>query len=340
MSSKPLSELDLIRRFRRRAGAGPGVRVGIGDDCAVLEPTPGARWLATTDLLLEDVHFRRRYAAPGDIGWKALAVNLSDIASMGGTPRWALVALACAAGTTQAEAEEFFGGMLALAGSHEVAVVGGDTTASPAGWLVNVTVLGEVVGAPLLRSGARPGDVIAVTGTLGASGAGLAALESPGPSPLPGELLEEVRRAHLRPSARVKEGQWLAVSGGVNAMIDLSDGLATDLAHVTTESDVGAVVELHRLPIAASTRETARRLGGDALAWATGAGEDYELLLTCDPRVFSALAVGLERATGSSLTAIGQVTERSRGLTFVDEQHRTVAVAPGFEHFVTSRRRG
>ncbi|MGH7393915.1 MAG: thiamine-phosphate kinase, partial [Candidatus Rokuibacteriota bacterium] len=164
-----LTEASLIRAVRRRAEAGSGVQVGIGDDCAVLVPTPGARLIATTDLLLEDVHFRRRYTEPADVGWKALAVNLSDVASMGARPRWALVALACAASTTLDEVEAFYAGCLALATEHGVAVVGGDTAASPAGWLVNITVLGEATRAPLLRSGARAGDVVAVTGGLGRS---------------------------------------------------------------------------------------------------------------------------------------------------------------------------
>src|SRR5688572_1267021 len=162
MSENRIVEHAVIRSIRRSTPPAAGVIVGIGDDCAVLEPAAGHRLLATTDLLLEDIHFRRRYAEPADIGWKSLAVNLSDIASMGGRPRWALVALACPAATTLDEVEAFYEGARDLASRHSVAIVGGDTTASPAGWLVNVTLLGDVV-TPLLRSGARAGDVVAVT---------------------------------------------------------------------------------------------------------------------------------------------------------------------------------
>src|SRR5205823_1021888 len=129
-----LTELALIRALRERARQAPGVRVGIGDDCAVLEAPGGSLLLATTDLLIEDVHFRRRYAEPADIGWKALAVNVSDIASMGGRPRWALIALACPASTTMDEVEAFYEGIHALGDEHDVSVVGGDTSASPTGW--------------------------------------------------------------------------------------------------------------------------------------------------------------------------------------------------------------
>ena len=138
----------------------------------------GAVLLATTDLLIEDVHFRRAYADPADIGWKALAVNLSDIAAMGGRPRWALVALACPASTETEEVEAFYEARPGLAGEHGVTIVGGDTSSSPSGWIVNVTLLGDARRAPLLRSTARAGDIVAVTGALGRSAAGLALLSS------------------------------------------------------------------------------------------------------------------------------------------------------------------
>jgi len=335
------TERRLIELIRRAAPAVPGVRVGIGDDCAVLEPSPGGALLATTDLLLEDVHFRRRYASPNDIGWKALAVNLSDVAAMGGRPRWALVALAVAETVVAADVEAFFAGALALAAEHGVAIVGGDTSASPGGWIVNVTVLGEAVHAPLLRSTARPGDVVAVTGALGRAAAGLALLER-GDAPGAGGTAAGVdaAAAHLRPRPRVAEGQWLAAAGGVTAMIDLSDGLATDLAHVAEESRAGARVELARVPVGASARAVAAALGRDPVAWATSGGEDYELLLTCAPDAFARLAAGLAAATGTPLTAVGEVTPAGAGVRFVDAGGHEMPVGPGFEHFVTGRARG
>lgn len=329
------TERRLIEIIRRAPTRGAGVHAGIGDDCAVLAPGPGRLLLATTDLLIEDVHFRRRWAAPADLGWKSLAVNLSDVAAMGGRPRWALVALACPAGVSVADAEAFYAGLLALAGEHDVAVVGGDTSASPAGWIVNVTLLGEAAARSLLRSTARPGDVVAVTGALGSAAAGLALLEERTPAAgVAGAALEDARAAHLRPRPRVAEGLWLAAAGGVTAMIDLSDGLATDLGHVAEESGVGARVHLDRVPVGDGARAVAAALGRDALTWATSGGEDYELLLTCEPGAFARLADGLRAATGTRLTAIGEVAGAGAGVRWADAAGREVAVAPGFEHFV------
>ncbi len=328
----PVQELALIRAVRAKVERGEGVKVGIGDDCAVLEPSAGAALLVTTDLLLEDVHFRRRYTEPADIGWKALAVNLSDVAAMGGRPRWALVALACPPATTADEVEAFYEGLLAAAADHAVTIVGGDTSSSPRGWLVNVTVLGETTSPPLTRSGARVGDLIAVTGACGGAAAGLALLErGRAPKGLDATVAAEATSAHLCPRPRVGEGRWLAAAGGVTAMIDLSDGLATDLGHIAEESGVGARVALDRIPMADSTRAVARALRRDPLPWATSGGEDYELLLTCRPHALPRLAEGLERATGTALTVIGEIA--AGPVTFLDGRGRAIDVKRGFEHF-------
>ena len=329
--------IEIIRRAARRA---PAVRVGIGDDCAVLEPAAGSALLATTDLLIEDIHFRRRWATPTDIGWKSLAVNVSDIAAMGGRPRWGWIALACPEAVTLEEAEAFYSGVQALAAEHGVAIVGGDTSASPKGWIINVTLLGEAVRAPLLRSTARVGDVIAVTGSLGRSAAGLALLDTaPAPAGLAEEARADVTAAHLRPRPRTREGLWLSEAGGVTAMIDLSDGLATDLGHLCEESRTGARVDLDRVPVEPSVHAVARALDRDALAWATGGGEDYELLLTTAPDAFERLAAGLASATGTRLTAVGHMTSADEGIRYLDSAGRAVSVEPGFEHFVTGSAR-
>ena len=335
-----LGERELIRRIRRSAAASsasPGVEVGIGDDTAVLAVPPGHKLLATTDLLIENVHFRRTSAAPADIGWKALAVNLSDIAAMGGIPRWALVALAVPADTDVEAVDAFYAGMAEAAEPHGVTVVGGDTSASPGGWTVNVTLLGIHPGEPRLRSHARAGDAVAVTGSLGVSAAGLHALEigldRARDAGLAAARLGEITRAHLRPRARVAEGRWLGQAPGVHAMMDCSDGLATDLGHICRESGVGARVRLERVPVAPAAREAARALGADAREWAVSGGEDYELLLTCDPAEADHLIAGLVEATGTPLTVIGRIEGAAGEIVFVDADGAPVAVRGGFEHF-------
>jgi thiamine-monophosphate kinase len=334
-----LGERGLIRRIRRTGVAArtSGVEVGIGDDTAVLAVPPGHRLLATTDLVIEDVHFRRASASPADIGWKALAVNLSDIAAMGGIPRWALVALAVPADTTVDAVDAFYAGMEDAAAPHDVTVVGGDTSASPGGWMVNVTLLGVHPGAPRLRSQARSGDMIAVTGSLGASAAGLFALEmgldrARERGVAPGQLAE-ITRAHLRPRARVAEGRWLGSAPGVHAMMDCSDGLATDLGHICRESGLGARVRLDRVPVAAAAREAAEALGQDARQWAVGGGEDYELLLTCGADSAERLAAGLADATGTPLTIVGRIDVPAGEIVFVDADDVPVRIRPGYEHF-------
>jgi thiamine-monophosphate kinase len=335
-----LGERGLIRRIQGSAVAvagTPGVEVGIGDDTAVLAVPAGHKLLATTDLLIEDVHFRRASAGPPDIGWKAMAVNLSDIAAMGGVPRWALVALAIPADTDVEAVDAFYAGLVEAARPHGVTVVGGDTSASPGGWMVNVTLLGLHPGEPRLRSQARRGDAVVVTGSLGASAAGLHALEigldRARAAGVPGAGLGEITRAHLRPRARVAEGRWLGQAPGVHAMMDCSDGLATDLGHICRESGVGAQVRLDRVPVAAAAREAARALGADARVWAVSGGEDYELLLTCDPAATERLIAGLREATGTPLTLIGRIEGPAGAPVFVDAAGDPVAMAGGFEHF-------
>ena len=332
-----IGEDDLVRRIRAATAADrDGVVVGIGDDCAVLGPTPGTQLIVTTDLLIEDVHFRRRYAEPADVGWKALAVNVSDIASKGARSRWAVIGLACPAAATSDEIDAFYEGMLSLARELGVAIVGGDTSSSPSGWFVNVTLLGEATRA-ILRSTARPGDVLAVTGTLGRSAAGLAVLERDhAPAGVDAATLAEMTAVHLRPRPRAAEGRWLGTADGVTAMMDLSDGVAIDLPRLCAESGVGATVQVDSIPIAPGTRQVATAVDRDALAWATGGGEDYELLMACAPDAFQRLATGLLQATGTTLTRVGQIEPRGEA-RFVDRAGRAVEVARGFEHFVTGR---
>ena len=335
-SVRQLGELGLIRRLRE-PHLGPGVTVGIGDDTAVLALSPGTLLLATTDLLVEDVHFRRASATFTDIGWKSMAVNLSDIAAMGGIPRWALVGLAMPAEARVEEVDELYRGMREAAAPHAVAVVGGDTSASPGGFVIDVTLLGEHPGTPRLRSMARAGHAVAVTGSLGRSAAGLAVLErgttGTGSPPIDPGAIEEIVSAHRRPQARVAEGRWLAEQSAVHALMDCSDGLATDLGHICAASGVRATVELAQVPVAPAVRQAARALGQDPVDWATAGGEDYELLLTCEAEDAPRLADGLLRATGTALTVVGHIAAGEPGVDWLDGNGRPVRIRAGYEHF-------
>ena len=277
------------------------------------------------------MHFRRRWAEPADLGWKALAVNLSDIAAMGGRPRWALVALAGPKGTTAEEIEAFYAGALELASAHETVIVGGDTSSSPAGWMINVTLLGEAT-APLLRSTARPGDTLAVTGALGRSAAGLAVLErETAPSGVEPAALAAVTAAHLRPQPRVREGMWLAAAGGVTAMMDLSDGVGIDLPRLAGESHAGALIDVEHLRSTTPTRAVAAALGADPLG--VGHGWRQRTTSCCWPasrRRSPRLQRGLAETHRIHLTPIGEVTAERRRRPLAGARAR-VTVARGFE---------
>jgi thiamine-monophosphate kinase len=332
-----LGELGLVQRIRESSPISDptGVRTGIGDDTAVLAVAPGALLLATTDLVIEDIHFRRAWASPRDIGWKAMAVNLSDIAAMGGRPRWALVGLALPASMDVDAIDILYAGMREAAEPYGVTIVGGDCSASPDRWMIDVTLLGEHLGRPRLRSMAESGDAVIVTGSLGRSAAGLALLELEGATAaaVSPQARAELVAAHLRPTPRVAEGEWLGAQASVHAMMDVSDGIATDLGHICRESRTGARVMLDRLPLTAATREAARVQARDPIQWATGGGEDYELLVTCAPDAVDALSEGLRRATGTALTVIGQIDPGEPGIRFVDARGETVTLPSGYGHF-------
>jgi thiamine-monophosphate kinase len=307
------------------------VLLGIGDDAAAVR-WAGSILLLTTDTLIEDVHFRRATASLVEIGAKALAVNLSDIAAMGGDPRFALLALAAPATLPVAQADQLVSGILEMAGAHRVGLIGGDTCASPDRIVVTITVAGSVDGEPLTRRGARPGDLVLVTGSLGASAAGLAALER-GPLPLADHVVGSVLAAHRCPAPRVAEGRLIRASGAATAMIDLSDGLAVDLGHIAAESGVGAEVALAALPVGPPTRAVAEALGEDAGQFAARGGEDYELLFTVRPDAAADLARQVTAETGTPVTVVGRVTPAGRGVRFLDGAGAPVRLRAGFEHF-------
>lgn len=321
-----LSERALIRMIAARAraaGRSAAVLQGIGDDCARLAPQPGYETLVTTDLTLEDVHFRRDWHPANAVGHRALARGLSDIAAMGGEPLAAFLSLAVPGKLPRRWVEDFLRGFLALAKKFGVVLAGGDTAESPAGILADVVVVGRVArGRAVERSGARAGDGIYVTGELGGSAAVLAELRRSGTSSL-GKPAEagKLAAAHFFPTPRVAAGRMLAAKRLASAMIDVSDGLSTDLSHLCEESGVGALVNEHSVP-----RPVVH--GGGALHFALHGGDDYELLFTA-PRTARVPA----KIAGVRVTRIGEVIQK-KGMWLVDShgQQKPLA-ARGWQHF-------
>jgi thiamine-monophosphate kinase len=327
-----LGEFGFIARLARPFLSGlPRGVTGIGDDCAVLPWTKKERLLVTTDMLVEDRHFLRSGISARDLGYKSLAVNLSDIAAMGGRPRWAFLSMGIPSGIELDWLDDFFRGWREAAKPSGAILLGGDTTKSPDRLVVNVVVLGTVrSGREKFRSTAKPGDIIVVTGNLGDSGAGLNVLLNGGPRDRDERRL---LRSHNRPRPHLEEGAWLASRPGVRAMMDVSDGLDSDIRRMMGPSKVGAEIELDRLPLSPSMVRVARRRGWNSVETAATGGEDYCLLLTVEPSRFKSLAASFARRFGRPLTAVGTIRPRSRGLRYFSNGRPTRLEGRGFDHF-------
>ena len=333
------SESRLIERVVRKLPSqiAGGLRIGIGDDAAVLRHRAGADWVLTTDAFLENVHFLLRVHPPEAVGYKALARATSDLAAMGARPRFFLLSLALPPSCTGKWFNRFLDGMARAARSFGLVLAGGDTTRNPLA-AINLTVIGEVVpGQAVLRSGARPGDSICVSGTLGEAELGLRLLQRGGHkfpagskwSPHPRKNLKSLLQKHLYPEPRLALGEWLAKNGTATAMIDTSDGFSTDLAHLCEASGVGARVWAARIPKVTMPNDL-RKLNLDLLRLALDGGEDYELLFTVPRR----LARRLPRAVrGVPVTIIGEIT-RGRRVLLIDDAGREKTLRPqGWDPF-------
>jgi thiamine-monophosphate kinase len=322
-----VTEDDLIAKIRERLSAVSDARleVGIGDDAAVWQPSRSNRSVVTTDALVEGVHFTREAMTAPQIGHRALAANLSDLAAMGARPVLATIALGMPPGEDPEWVLACYDGIAALAARAKCAIAGGDITAAPR-LVFAITAIGEVRPSNLkLRSGARPGDVVAVTGPLGASRAGLAAaVEHPelADDPACAAALAKFRT----PEPRLKEGRWLAASRHVRAMMDGSDGLSTDLTRLCRASGAGAIVET--VPVDPSAVAVAARVGGDAERWALDGGEDFELLVTIAPRAFAHLGTRFAQRFGRPLLQVGRITEGAD----VRFANGTPIAASGWDH--------
>ncbi len=338
MDLSQLGEFGLISRFQSRLKhQSPRVIQGIGDDCAVFSLNNANYQVLTTDALVETVHFNLKTHTPEQLGWKTLAVNISDIAAMGGRPQFAVISVAIPKRLSVDFLDRLYKGLDRACRKYQVALVGGDTVASPKHLFINLALLGETRKKRVFtRSGARPGDAIFVTGTLGDSAAGLHILKSPnrkwrGPEAHRKKLVQR----HLKPEPRVATADWLAQSRHkVSAMIDISDGLTQDLGHILTAGRVGAELWEPQLPISKPLLKHSLMNGLPALDWVLGGGEDYELLFTLPTEGGNKLRIESITKTGQPVTQIGVITAK-KGIRLRSENGRDQALQRpgGFNHF-------
>jgi thiamine-monophosphate kinase len=345
-------ERELIARIRRLLPPAPDwVLVGIGDDAAVVEPARNRVEVLTVDALVDGIHFDRAFVPPDAIGHRALAVNLSDLAAMGAAPRLALLSMALPAALPVADFDAIVGGFAALAARHRLHVVGGNLTRTPGPLTIDVTVMGTVKRRQALtRGGARPGDDVYVSGSLGSAAAGLRLLHlattagtenhaignrSASPASTVSPVVESCITRYLRPEPRLALGIHLARNKAASACMDLSDGLADGLVQMAEASGVGVIVDADALPIAAEARAVFDGHSENALAQAITAGDDYELIFTVRPRTQRRLAAA-ERRGGVPITRVGRCTVEPGvalrlpgGASPID----VAALPQGFRHF-------
>lgn len=332
-----VSERALIRLIRDASVvSAPDLIRGIGDDCAVFGHCANGQWLITTDTLVEGVHFDCHWHGPELLGRKSLAVNLSDIAAMGGRPRFVLLSLCLPPALESAWLQSWFAGFSAMAAEYGCLLIGGDTVRS-AELVLSVTVIGEAAsGGSLYRSGARPGDRVYVSGPLGSAAAGLALFQKAKQEhadALQWQQWQALLDAHLNPVPLVELGRQLAGSGCVTAMQDISDGVATDLAHICQESGVGSILYGDRLPALPELAEAARFLGMQKLDLMLKGGEDYQLLFTVDPGREDELKATLPAGLGRNIFPVGMIVEGEGVVLFEQKDGVRVNITfQGYEH--------
>lgn len=338
------SEFDFIRELKERVSSFSSPRsqssllTGIGDDAAVIRNTTGHDTVVTADLLVENIDFRRTTTPPFFLGHKSLAVSLSDIAAMGARPRWALISLGLPEEIWETDfTNNFYEGLLQLARQYDVQLIGGDTSRTPEQIVVDSVVVGEcAANSAIKRSGAAPGDQIFVTGSLGGSAAGLRLIErgahlaDQNLGTHETQALDQLLLRHLKPEARVGWGIVLGQEKLASALIDLSDGLSSDLNHICSESGVGALIESALLPIDPMVVELCGRRALDPLQLALHGGEDYELLFTVQASDVPKLP---KRVDGVGITRIGEIKEAGNGVK-ISEGSRVWDLTPGgWKHF-------
>ena len=324
-----LGEFGLIDRIQKIVGVSrEDALIGIGDDAAVFRMQPGRLGILTTDALVEGVHFDPAYTPWDSLGWKTLAINLSDIAAMGGIPRYAVVTLAVADDMSVFDVESLYQGIRRCGDRYKSTVVGGDTVRSEERMMVNITVLGDAEEDRVIkRSGARFGDLLCVTGLLGGSRTGLEALKA-------GETgySESVKR-FLEPQPRVKEAGQIIDGMMPTSMIDISDGLASEVGHLCRESGVGCVVYKDTIPATEEAIEWSVKNGLNTSEFVASSGEEYELLFTVEPNAYRDWQASRERGEEISVTVIGEITGAEEGIRIRGKSGDSPMVVKGWDHF-------
>ena len=335
------SESQLIQALTRNLGLSrrSSIIKGIGDDAAIIRNNEEAHWLVSTDLLLEDIHFDLRFTSFFDIGYRAAVANLSDIAAMGGTPQFLLVSLAIPSHHSMADLQALYRGLRSSCQPHHVRVIGGDTSASRTGIFISITVIGTVEPQRALqRKGARIGDHIYTSGTLGDSLAGLDILlaKSKQPNTPIGERISKyLIKRHLRPTPRIDIGRLLSTHRLATAAIDLSDGLSGDLTHLCQASGVGALIDATTIPTSSQFKAFTRQRGRDLTHMALQGGEDYELLFTVPARHRTKF-MRLVKRKKFNITQIGIIQSKKFGirLKLANGSFRQILVN-SYDHFRT-----
>jgi len=305
---------------------------GIGDDCAVFGPSSGRVLLFTTDMLVEDIHFLKTKMTPYQLGWKSIAVNLSDIAAMGGRPLVLLISLAIPPETDVELMQDFYKGMKTICEQYEVTIAGGDTSASPDKLVINISLIGDAQQNEVLyRSGAKSGDSIYLTGNVGDSFAGLKIIKKEISSPK--SIESHFIKIHNEPNPLIETGMTIAASGLATAMIDVSDGLVSDLGHICKESGVGAILFRDKIPLSSELKLLASREKFNPLELALSGGEDYQLLITVPNGNIKDFEIVGKNKGLLPLYLIGKIVE-GKGITMVNDDGSLEEIdIKGFNHF-------
>jgi thiamine-monophosphate kinase len=339
---KQLGEFGLIKHISSKLNTySKRVKKGIGDDCAVFSTLSNTSQLISTDALIESIHFDLKTITPKQLGFKAMSVNISDIAAMGGTPYLAVISLGLPKTTSIKFIDKLYSGIKKSCDLYNIQLVGGDTIASPKHLFINICLLGEAAkNRVFYRKGAQPGDQIFVTGNLGDSAMGLKLLRSRNKNFVQKKHIDSLVKKHLEPIPRINEACLLAKSDiKITSMIDLSDGLKQDLGHLCTTEKIGATLYEKNLPFSEALRNACLKEKHDPINWLLQGGEDYELLFTITPRDVNKLN-RLFTKTDTPLSHIGEITNTPKKIQLKKKNGKTVFLntTKGFDHFKPNKR--